>query len=75
MEWQPIETAPKDGTVFWGASLDPARPVPARKMKWGIAARWDEVYICNEGKPWWINEDGRHLAPRPTHWMPRSPPP
>jgi hypothetical protein len=70
MEWQSIETAPKDGTEFYGCSLDEARLFPAQRMKWGIAARPDEGVVCNSGQPWWINADGRHLAPRPTHWAP-----
>lgn len=69
-EWQPIENAPKDGTVFLGTSLDPSRPFPARRMKWGVAERPEENYVCNDGKPWFISEEGRHLAPRPTHWKP-----
>jgi hypothetical protein len=72
MTWQPIETAPKDGSVFLGTSLDEARPWPARRMRWGVAARPDENYVCNEGEPWFINEDRRYLAPRPTHWKPLS---
>lgn len=70
-EWQPIETAPKDGTEFWGCSLDPARPFQERLMKWGVASRPEEPYVCNDGDPWFINPDGRYLAPRPTHWKPK----
>jgi len=71
-DWQPIETAPKDGTVYIGCSLDPKRPFGPRRMRWGVAVRADEGYVCNDGKPWFINEDGRHLAPRPTHWTPAT---
>jgi hypothetical protein len=70
--WQPIETAPKDGTVYLGCCLDPMRPFGPRRMRWGIASRADEGYLCNGGKPWFITEDGRHLVPRPTHWMPAT---
>jgi hypothetical protein len=73
MDWQPIETAPKDGREFYGASFDPARPFDARLMRWGVASRIDEGYVCNGGNPWWINSDRRHLAPRPTHWCPTPP--
>lgn len=67
-DWKDIASAPMDGTVFEGCSLDPSRLWPARRMMWGIAVRPDEGYVCNGGSPWWINEDGRHLAPTPTHW-------
>lgn len=69
-EWQPIETAPKDGALFIGVSLDPKRAFSPRRMKWGVATRPEEDYVCNGGNPWFINEDGRYLAPRPTHWKP-----
>ncbi len=69
-EWQPIETAPMNGTVFQGCSLDPERPFESLDMKWGVGARPDENYICNNGNPWWIRPDGRYMVARPTHWKP-----
>jgi len=63
MKWQPIETAPKDGTHFlayWPEhDLDP-------HMK--------QYHVCHyaHGAIWpcWITEDDL-----PTHWMPLPPPP
>lgn len=59
--WQPIETAPRDGTkilvYIQSASLD-----------WRIVARaFDE----HDG---WYSDPGKHHV-RPTHWMPLPDPP
>lgn len=70
MGWKSADSAPKDGTVFWGRNDRLGEPSEPRKMRWGVAARPDENYMCNDGNPWWINEDGRYLAPAPTEWMP-----
>jgi hypothetical protein len=68
MEWQPIETAPKDGTTvlgyFGGRS--------------GYVSRQDIVPICWSG--WgggvWDNAtSGHHMGDDPSHWMPLPPPP
>ena len=69
-EWRTIDSAPRDGTVFIGVSLEPDREWPERRMKWGIAGRPEDNYLCNGGQPWWIDPDARHLEPAPTHWRP-----
>jgi len=60
--WQPIETAPKDGTRFMAyEEADEAKFYPC----W-----WQEDFGYWEG--WqnvWDSE------PNPTHWMPLPPPP
>lgn len=67
-DWQPIETAPRDGTIFIGADLSPDRELVEWRMKWGVAGRPEDNYLCNGGEPWWIDESERHLVPTPTHW-------
>lgn len=74
----PIDTAPRDGTLFWGThgrGLSDGEFHPLRKMFWGRGKphRVDGVqspYVVNGGNPWWMNEDGIKMAPRPTHWKP-----
>ena len=69
-EWQPIETAPKDGTwvLACGGILDvyPAEDVPPM-----VAVRWQQN--------WWLVsavDAGQLLSyERPTHWMPLPAPP
>ena len=34
-KWQTIDSAPRDGTVFIGVSLEPDREWPERRLKWG----------------------------------------
>ena len=75
-DWQPIETAPKDGTKFWGNEGDDAR-----------AMFWHEgfcVYISSfqrmtmapgytiDDQPY---KDHSPVVHRPTHWMPLPEPP
>ena len=63
-EWQPIETAPKDGTVFL-AYWEPPRNFPYK----------DKYHVCHYAHgviwPGWINTPDD----LPTHWMPLPPPP
>ena len=70
MEWQPIETAPKDGTLILAAHKRPAFQI--QKM---TVIYWD----C--GAPS-LNVDGRWrtsmhdiIGDRFTHWMPLPKPP
>lgn len=74
--WQPIETAPKDGSdVLLCRAIDAdGQPIPAKS--WGIfvqvAAWWrgddDWIVYCSQ-----IQEPKLHFEP--THWMPLPPNP
>ena len=66
MDWQPIETAPKDGSfclaakqACWAKAFDHF-PYPLKQ-------RWN-------GEEWEA-DDGRVYEPQPTHWMPLPAPP
>jgi hypothetical protein len=72
MNWQPIETAPKDGryVIVWPPTFT------------GVVscARWDEDKYLKRPRPYWSRTDdmGRSTMSRekqPTHWMPLPPPP
>lgn len=87
MDWQPIETAPKDGTeiLLWSGVEDRSKDGPTI----GHWATDEEcaVYVgdcggecrCPEydhNDPWWLSWDGGFTAEHPpTHWMPLPPPP
>ena len=71
-EWQPIETAPKDGTAFIG--FDGRRPFLCTRQKYYVK------YPHQDGGPTF--RDGfsgdyyDHISPEsPTHWMPLPAPP
>lgn len=64
MDWQPIKTAPKDGTTIYG-------------QNWQTAER-GLVHLNIDGK--WQIVNGLTNLPRkeffePTHWMPMPPSP
>lgn len=68
-EWQPIETAPKDGrsVLLWmpgGDGTDDERRCDIGC--WGVPD-WShyEMWLMNMGDGWFA----------PTHWMPLPPPP
>lgn len=60
MRWQPIDTAPKDGSA-WLLVLSPE----------GCQLAW-----WSDGQDDWLSQDGRYLWDDPTHWMhiPTPPP-
>lgn len=67
MNWQPIETAPKDGTyiIVWP---------PTYKGVCSCARWYDDAY-AKKPRPYWrrIDTHGSVLLSRenpPTHWMP-----
>lgn len=57
MNWQPIETAPTDGTEFIGYSAG----LRAYEGQW-------TAYVCRRQNNLWIAV-GEGVA-NPTHWMP-----
>lgn len=70
--WEPIETAPKDGTyvIIWSGWFGGAATI----------AHWDDDRHANKKAPRWISRDrvyGRKsfVDIPPTHWMPLPPPP
>jgi len=69
MEWQPIETAPKDGTHIIGW-FGKSRTPYAESIYW---AAWIEK-AKDLGSWAWI-QDGDSPQVGPTHWMPRPEPP
>jgi hypothetical protein len=67
MEWQPIETAPKDGTRILGWSSDARRVLPIRwqgppktPADWPSGWRDDTLFLYSKDV---------------THWMPLPPAP
>lgn len=64
-EWQPIETAPKDGA--WVSIWCRAQPL---SLPAGIPAFWEDGFG-------WVSvrDDDQNLIDDPTHWMPLPEPP
>lgn len=65
MDWQPIETAPKDGTAILAYSADAAadgRPYPMLIVAWGMP--WEWTIFSEDG----TTQTGTDYEP--THWMP-----
>lgn len=70
--WQPIETAPKDGTV-----------VLVYPGVWSnrtcSVARWDDDRSAKRPRPYWSRDDTSSVTTcrnvPPTHWMPLPAPP
>lgn len=66
-EWQPIETAPKDGTIILG--YDDSGVVAAMRFvvpMYGGHPEWELAELS------WPNDS---MSAYPTHWMPMPPPP
>lgn len=67
MTWQPIETAPKDGTIFigcWRYARVSCGGGPAEDQWMICDARWQEGRFR-------FREE---MTGTPTHWMPFTPP-
>ena len=65
MEWQPIETAPKDGTTILIYS---AVPLP-----FVTDVQWHNGYFCLFDP--YADEHNQPIVVGITHWMPLPPPP
>ena len=90
-DWQPIETAPKDGTHillytpaydYQGARCD----VRITYGYWDVPKHGEQIGDCggacrcpeydDASEPYWYSDDGGFLEELPpTHWMPLPPPP
>jgi len=70
LEWQPIETAPKDGTKIL-CSCRGAVFIAS----WRVPRPQKDGYRANGGRPWWTSYNERKLSPVPTHWKPLPDPP
>jgi len=73
-EWQPIETAPKDGTEFQVWMPSPSEHWP--EGWWEAKARFNPATECFE--TWGrvdYDEEGWGFCELPTHWMPYPEPP
>ncbi len=70
--WQPIETAPKDGTRIMVASEHGAwiaEYLPVYESGYRPDSPWNSVMLNH----WHIPQHLRHI--KPTHWMPLPEPP
>lgn len=85
MDWQPISTAPKDGTAVLGFGIhsgpqpDAQRGVKAGDYWWAIML-WDvwrnpDAGSWGEKSLWVFAKDGKPTWSHPTHWMPLPEPP
>ena len=81
-DWQPIETAPKDGSLFdgWGFSIPDSGEMPDFPQEF---LRFTECYWGKRDSQWvrpkegWctLGSDGWSWAIDITHWMPLPAPP
>lgn len=73
-EWQPIDTAPRDGTVVL---VYP--PTFTSNGQTCSAARFDDDRYSQRPRPCWKRDDAIHITTSrdkpPTHWMPMPAPP
>lgn len=67
MEWQPIETAPKDGTHIIAAYAK--RNVFSSRRIWADIVKWDSTYNG------WVDDQTEHFMSDKlySHWMPLLP--
>lgn len=80
MEWQPIDTAPRDGTViilaaYW-SSWDFEKD--AESFGWDVnTGQMGTPTIFGQTGEWWADNGvgGLRLPYLPTHWMPLPTPP
>ena len=78
--WQPIETAPKDGTAILGFGIHSGSPPDAQRGVragdyWWAIILWDiwrnpDRAGWGERSLWVFAKDGTPTWSHPTHWMP-----
>lgn len=70
MEWQPIETAPKDGTPYLAVEM-----AGGKAIDWAVCS-W---HVTSKGRKWMnvLGSAGHDCEPTidPTHWTPLPEPP
>lgn len=76
-DWQPIETAPKDGSYITAGSFG-----PSDELKWVKHSRWITAEECasdygggpEDYRDGWTDGDDEDEECFPTHWSPLEPP-
>lgn len=63
MEWQPIETAPKDGTRILLARIGKNETGKDLGVWWACRGWWSDKWQC-----WYNGVEPSGLA-KPTHWL------
>jgi hypothetical protein len=73
MAWQPIHTAPRDGTLIYLTWMDKGEPQEVYPMRWGPKAEnalFPGVvgfWVLDGGEMTWTEHDPEGA---PTHWRP-----
>lgn len=79
MNWQPFETAPKDGNAFLAFYLDDSEdPEEAKCLSVAYVISWEDHHGDGGRNFWWTllpEGDPLETSRMPTHWMPLPPPP
>ena len=72
-DWQPISTAPKDGTVFEGINDRGGLGLwPPYLVCWDTPIPREDGYIVNDGEAWWLTPNREWLVSAPTRWRPAT---
>jgi hypothetical protein len=83
-DWQPIDSAPKDGSRVWAKRVHEGHIVKEGVAVWGINSadapmrQWASGGLDGPIPPdpeyadtaRWLTEDRRYSFPTPTHWKP-----
>jgi hypothetical protein len=84
MDWQPISSAPKDGTRVWCRRVYKSQTVKEGWAVWGINSDDAPMRQETNGGLWgvippdhayadtprWLTENRRYSFPEPTEWLP-----
>ena len=73
MDWQPIESAPQDGTqvILWTSTDNADDALYVRDLLDGEHVNEVQIGYFNEDEDEWSTT----YIGKPTHWMPLPPPP